>query len=112
MSFRPAAIGTSDDYERDLSEQPFFCTPPSILDYPNRIELCRFIGYFCGRTKMNYEHDKRVRYIPTPDDIRDACERIRGKWSQDDERKRVNGRFCDDDEKLDDMESDAPPSPD
>ena len=68
--------------------------------------------FFCGRTKMNHQDDKRVRYIPSPDEIRDACKRIRGERSQDDERQRVNGNFCDDDEKLDDMESDATPSPD
>ena len=103
---------TSRKCEADAIETIFIGTPPSFRDYPNRIESCRFIGFFCGRTKMNYQHNGRAPYIPTPDEIRDACEQIRGKWSQDDERQRGNGRFCNDDEKLDAMESDAPSSPD
>ncbi len=61
---------------------------------------------------MNYQHDGRAPYIPTPDEIHDACEQIRGKWSQAEERQRGNGHFCDDDEKLEAIESDAPSSPD
>ncbi len=52
------------------------------------------------------------KYVPTLDEIRDACEQIRCGWSQLQEEQRRNVHFCDDDENLDDMESDATPSPD
>ena len=56
--------------------------------------------------------DKQASYIPTEDEIQEACERIRGSWSQDEVIQRLNAHFCDDDNNLDDGESDASSSPD
>lgn len=36
-------------------------------------------------------HDARAVYIPTEEEIRDACEKIREKWTDDEEQKRIAG---------------------
>ena len=42
---------------------------------------------------MMKRSDKRVLYVPTPDEIRKACERLRLKWSEIDETRRRGGHF-------------------
>ncbi len=49
----------------------------------------------------------KAPYIPTPDEIRDACERIRVQWSHDKEEQRRYGHVDDDD--LGHEEPHAPP---
>ncbi len=61
---------------------------------------------------MNHHDDRRARYVPSPDDIRDACARIRDKRLQAKVRHGHDGRTDDDDDDLDRKESNAPPSPD
>ncbi len=50
--------------------------------------------------------DKRVSYVPTPDEIREACERLRLKWSEIEERRRRRGNM---EEVNDDIDSDLEP---
>ncbi len=56
--------------------------------------------------KMIERSDKRVSYVPTPDEIREACERLRLKWSEIEERRRRRGNM---EEVNDDIDSDLEP---